>query len=90
MSFGYEGHGGAADVSFTVPAGSTFAILGGTGSGKSTLVHLLDRLYDLGEGQGAITIGGATSASYAGTTSGATSDWYCRSPSSSRAPYART
>lgn len=46
------------DVSFTIPAGSTFAILGGTGSGKSTIVHLLDRLYDLKEGGGAITIGG--------------------------------
>ena len=46
------------DVSFTIPAGSTFAILGGTGSGKSTLVHLLDRLYDLNEDQGRITIGG--------------------------------
>ena len=44
------------DVSFTIPQGSTFAILGGTGSGKSTLVHLLDRLYDLQEGR--ITIGG--------------------------------
>ena len=38
--------------------GETFAILGGTGSGKSTLVHLLDRLYDLPEGSGTITIGG--------------------------------
>ena len=46
------------DVSFTIPAGSTFAILGGTGSGKSTLMHLLDRLYDLPEGGGSITIGG--------------------------------
>ncbi len=46
------------DVSFTIPAGSTFAILGGTGSGKSTIVHLLDRLYDLGENSGRITIGG--------------------------------
>ena len=45
------------DVSFTIPVGSTFAILGGTGSGKSTLVHLLDRLYDLGEHDGSITIG---------------------------------
>ena len=58
VSFGYEGAEVLHDVSFTVPAGSTFAILGGTGSGKSTLVHLLDRLYDLGEGQGTITIGG--------------------------------
>ena len=46
------------DVSFTIPAGSTFAILGGAGSGKSTLMHLLDRLYDLPEEGGSITIGG--------------------------------
>ena len=58
VSFGYEGAEVLHDVSFTVPAGSTFAILGGTGSGKSTLVHLLDRFYDLGDGQGSITIGG--------------------------------
>lgn len=46
------------DVDFTIPAGKTFAILGGTGSGKSTLVHLLNRLYDLPEECGKITIGG--------------------------------
>ena len=46
------------DVSFTIHAGSTFAILGGTGSGKSTLMHLLDRLYDLPDGCGSITVGG--------------------------------
>ena len=46
------------DVSFTIPAGSTFAVLGSTGSGKSTLVHLLDRLYELPDGCGVITIGG--------------------------------
>ena len=58
VSFGYEGQEVLKDASFTVPWGSTFAILGGTGSGKSTLVHLLDRLYDLDEGQGKITVGG--------------------------------
>ncbi len=58
VTFGYGEQQVLRDVSFTVPRGSTFAILGGTGSGKSTLVHLLDRLYDLGEGQGAISIGG--------------------------------
>lgn len=58
VSFGYEGQEVLEDVSFTIPWGSTFAILGGTGSGKSTLVHLLDRLYDLEDGQGQITIGG--------------------------------
>ena len=58
VTFGYEEQQVLKDVSFTIPSGSTFAILGGTGSGKSTLVHLLDRLYDLEEGQGSITIGG--------------------------------
>ena len=58
VTFGYEGQNVLDDASFTIPQGSTFAILGGTGSGKSTLVHLLDRLYDLGEDQGSITIGG--------------------------------
>ncbi len=58
VTFGYEGQEVLRDASFTIPWGSTFAILGGTGSGKSTLVHLLDRLYDLEEGQGTITIGG--------------------------------
>ena len=37
---------------------SCFGILGGTGSGKSTLVRLLDRLYPLPEGSGTISVGG--------------------------------
>lgn len=45
------------DVSFTIPAGSTVGILGGTGSGKSTLMSLLDRLYDLPPENGHIWIG---------------------------------
>ena len=58
VSFGYGQQEVLKDVSFTIREGSTFAILGGTGSGKSTVVHLLDRLYDLGPEQGSITIGG--------------------------------
>lgn len=59
IRFGYEGcpemlH----DINLTIPAGSTLGILGGTGSGKSTLMYLLDRLYPLSEKQGRITIGG--------------------------------
>ncbi len=46
------------DVNFTMKAGTTLGILGGTGSGKSTMMLLLDRLYDLPEGNGRITIGG--------------------------------
>lgn len=56
VTFGYGEQQVLKDVSFTIPKGSTFAVLGGTGSGKSTLVHLLDRLYDVE--QGSITIGG--------------------------------
>lgn len=62
VTFGYGGQKVLSDVSFTIPQGSTFAILGGTGSGKSTLVHLLDRLYELEEG--AITIGGRNIRSF--------------------------
>ncbi len=58
VTFAYEGQNVLEDLSFTIPEGQTFAILGGTGAGKSTLVHLLDRLYDLPEGCGRITIGG--------------------------------
>ncbi len=59
VSFGYTGSTGVLqDVSFSIKAGSTFGILGATGSGKSTLMYLLDRLYELPEGQGSITIGG--------------------------------
>ncbi|MBR3716225.1 MAG: ABC transporter ATP-binding protein [Clostridia bacterium] len=46
------------NVSFTIKKGEMFAILGGTGSGKSTLVLLLHRLYDLEDGCGTITVGG--------------------------------
>ena len=46
------------DVSFTIDSGTTFGILGATGSGKSTITYLLNRLYDLPEGSGAISIGG--------------------------------
>lgn len=59
INFSYgTGYPVLKDVDFTIPAGKTFAILGGTGSGKSTLVHLLNRLYDLPEDAGRITIGG--------------------------------
>ena len=59
VSFGYEGTPELLhNVSFTVPAGKTVGILGGTGSGKSTLTYLLARLYDIAPGNGKITVGG--------------------------------
>lgn len=58
VSFSYGSHQVLHNVSFTVNPGETVAILGGTGSGKSTLMHLVNRLYDLPEGCGAIRIDG--------------------------------
>lgn len=46
------------DINFTMQGGTTLGILGGTGSGKSTMMCLLDKLYDLPENCGRITIGG--------------------------------
>ncbi|MBI3245626.1 MAG: ABC transporter ATP-binding protein [Deltaproteobacteria bacterium] len=51
-----NGHQLLHDVNFTVPAGSTVAIVGRMGSGKSTLVNLLPRLFDVTGGS--ITIDG--------------------------------
>lgn len=59
VNFDYTGiHPVLKDIDFTIQAGTTFGILGGTGSGKSTLMYLLDRLYDLPPDSGKITING--------------------------------
>ena len=59
VSFGYEaGKDVIKDISFSVRAGTTLGILGSTGSGKTTLMHLLDRLYVLPPDKGTITVGG--------------------------------
>jgi len=50
------GNNALTDVSITIKQGQTVAILGATGSGKSTLVHLLPRLYDVTEGS--VKVGG--------------------------------
>ncbi len=44
------------DIDFTVPGGKMYAIVGGSGSGKSTVVNLIPRLYDVVGGK--VTIGG--------------------------------
>ena len=57
VTFGYEpDHPVLKDCSFTIPAGTTAALLGATGSGKSTIAALLQRLYEPQSGQ--ILIGG--------------------------------
>ncbi|HEX5617243.1 MAG TPA: ABC transporter ATP-binding protein [Solirubrobacteraceae bacterium] len=59
VRFAYEGASAPAlrDIDLTVEAGTTVALVGATGSGKSTLVQLLGRLYDVSEG--AVLIDGA-------------------------------
>ncbi|MEA2293877.1 MAG: ATP-binding cassette, subfamily bacterial [Solirubrobacteraceae bacterium] len=53
VSFTFEGARAPAlrDVDLTVPAGRTIALVGATGSGKSTLIQLIPRLYDATEGR---------------------------------------
>lgn len=59
INFDYEGMKPVLkNISFKIKAGTTFGILGGTGSGKTTIMYLLDRLYELPEDSGSIEIGG--------------------------------
>ena len=59
VSFSYDDRVTALErVSFKVPKGSSVALVGGSGSGKSTILRLLYRFYDLKEGQGRILIDG--------------------------------
>lgn len=58
VSFKYDGAESMAleNISFVLEKGETLAIIGRTGSGKSTIINLLLRLYDIEEGQGEILI----------------------------------
>lgn len=53
VAFAYDhGEGKAvSDISFTVERGQTVAFIGATGSGKTTLVNLIERFYDVDEGE---------------------------------------
>lgn len=51
LSFSYNGALVLRNINLTIPAGSTYAIVGETGSGKSTLVQLLARVFDPSQGQ---------------------------------------
>jgi len=52
VSFGYEDEKLVLkDISFEVKPGETVAIVGPTGAGKSTLIHLLPRFYDINKGR---------------------------------------
>ncbi|MFF0109766.1 ABC transporter ATP-binding protein [Streptomyces hirsutus] len=53
VTFGYDGKGGPVldGIDITVPAGTSLAVVGTTGAGKSTLGHLVPRLYDVTGGR---------------------------------------
>ena len=55
-------HRALKEVNLHIPAGTTVGILGGTGSGKSTLVQLIPRLYDVTEGS--LKVGGSDVRDY--------------------------
>ncbi|MDY3024273.1 MAG: ABC transporter ATP-binding protein [Streptococcus hyovaginalis] len=65
LTFRYPNAGKAAleDISFTLASGQSLGIIGGTGSGKSTLVALLTRLYQAQSGQLLLSHKGATAQS---------------------------
>jgi ATP-binding cassette subfamily B protein len=58
VSFSYGDKQVLDNVSFTVRRGQTLGILGPTGAGKSTVTYLLNRLYELPEGSGSISVNG--------------------------------
>lgn len=58
VSFSYGPQRVLKNLNFEVKKGETLGILGMTGSGKSTITYLLNRLYDLEDGCGSITING--------------------------------
>ena len=51
FSFGAGAANAVSDVTLELPLGKTLGIIGGTGSGKSTLVSLIPRLYDVSTGR---------------------------------------
>lgn len=65
VTFRYPGAGGdpvLSGIAFHLHPGETLGVLGGTGSGKSTLVHLIPRLYDVTGGQ--VLVGGVDVRDY--------------------------
>ena len=76
------------NISLDIPAGSSLAIVGPTGSGKSTLVNLIPRIYDAPEGSVLIDANRSTASRSNSSAKALASS--PRRPSSSRNPSART
>ncbi|MFR5221941.1 MAG: ABC transporter ATP-binding protein [Thomasclavelia ramosa] len=51
VSFAYEQKNVLNDLNFTIKRGQTIGIIGGTGAGKTSLVNLIGRFYDVGSGE---------------------------------------
>lgn len=65
VGFSYQqgsGEGTFSDISLHIASGETIGIIGGTGSGKSSLVNLISRLYDVNEGS--VSVGGLDVRAY--------------------------
>lgn len=63
VSFAYHpGKDVLHNINLDIPSGASVGIIGGTGSSKTTLVQLVPRLYDVGEGR--VTVGGADVRDY--------------------------
>lgn len=51
VSFAFDSQSVLKDISFHIPAGGTLGIMGPTGSGKTTLINLIARIYDVTKGR---------------------------------------
>lgn len=51
LSYHEDGENALTDLSFSIKRGETVGVIGGTGSGKSSLVHMIPRFYDATEGE---------------------------------------
>ncbi len=65
VTFQYSGTSASSclsDVNLTIPSGATVGVIGGTGAGKSSLVQLIPRLYDVTKGR--VSVGGVDVRQY--------------------------
>ena len=72
------------DINFTAEPGQIIGIIGSTGSGKTTLVQMIPRLYDATKGQ--VLVDGVDVREYSSKTCGKAWAWCSRKMCSSQAP----
>ena len=84
VTFTYEGAGASSlsDITFRAKKGQTIGIIGGTGSGKSTLVSLIPRFYDPQEGT--VKVNGVNAKDYPQGELAVRSEWFSSVPSCSK------